>query len=462
MVIKRFVAVLPLLWTGFPSAAAASGGEPLTLADAMARGRAQSREVAAAGARSAAADARAREARGHRLPTLRLSESWIRTDSPADAFGLLLNQERFSFPSFVSGNPNAPDPLETAITRVELELPVWTGGEISTRVAQARLAAEAAASSATRAGDAAALAAGDAWLGLLQAREHVELLGRARATVAAHAELARAYSTQGMIVRSELLRAEVELARLDDLLAEARRGAEVAEAHLAFRLAEPLGGRYALATLGEVEGELEPLAVWLARTDERPDLAAARSLLAAGELEERAIRAGLRPRIGLVARHDWTDDALFGTHGSATTIAAAATLDLFDGGRRRAAAAAARAEAEAGRRDVESFAAGVALEVRQAHAAALAARARRATARAALAAAAEALRIVEERFRGGLLKTLDVLDAATARREAETRELVARVDAHAALLRLGLAAGVAPESLLDALPPSTHPPGDPS
>ena len=74
---------------------------------------------------------------------MRISEQWIRTDSPADAFALLLNQERFSFPDFVTGDPNDPDPLSTAITRLEVEIPIWTGGELSTRLEQARFAAEA-------------------------------------------------------------------------------------------------------------------------------------------------------------------------------------------------------------------------------------------------------------------------------------------------------------------------------
>jgi outer membrane protein TolC len=255
-----------------------------------------------------------------------------------------------------------------------------------------------------------------------------------------------------MPVRSQPLRAEVELARIDDLLAEARGGEVVAGSSLAFRLGEPQGTDYDLTGLDSPAGELEPVERWLEAGAGRPDLAAARSLLAAGELEARAIRAGLQPRIGLVARHDWTDDEPFGGNGSATTVIGAATFDLFDGGRRRAAAAAAAAEAEAGRRDVEAFAEGVALEVRAAHAAARAALARHATARAALDAAAEALRIVEERFRAGVVKTLDVLDAATARREAETRELVARSDARAALLRLALAAGIEPESVVEPAP----------
>ena len=439
------------------SAGAPSTASPLRLADALAEGRARAREVAAAEARADAAAARAREARSYRLPQVRVSETWIRTDAPADVFGLLLAQQRFSFQDFVASDPNAPDALDTAISRVEVAIPIWTGGELSTRVEQARLAAEAAGAQAEHAADAAALAAGEAWLQLARAREYVDLLERSRATVAAHVELARAYSDEGMLVRSELLRAEVELARLDDLLTEARGRARVAESALAFRLGRPQGEGYALAAIATppgLDGELE---AWLARAGDRRDLAAARRRLAAGELEARAAGAGRWPRLGATARHDWTDDTLFGGNGSATSIFVGATFDLFDGGRRTAREAAARAEADAARRDVDSFAEGVALEIRQAWEGARVALDRRATAERALAAAAEAERIVEERFRSGVVKTLDVLDAATARREAETRELVARADAHVALLRLAAAGGRAPETALAA---TTSSPGD--
>lgn len=458
MVIHRFHAPFALLLLlalpAFAQPAAEPTAPPLTLGDALAGGRERARETVAARSRIDAAEARSREARSHRLPQVRLSEQWIRTDSPADAFGMLLNQERFSFGDFVAGDPNDPDALTTAITRIEVEMPIWTGGEISTRVEQARLAAEAAGRDAARVADRAAVAAAEAWIRLAQAREAAALLGKARDTVAAHVGLARDYATQGMLVRSDLLRAEVELARLDDLLAEARGNARLAESNLAFRLADPLDSRYVLAPLAEPPGLTDHPDSWLTRADSRPDLEAARKMLAAGELEAKARRAGRLPRIGVVARHDLVDDQLFGDHGDATTIAAMASIDLFDGGKKRAAVAAARADAAAGRADVERFAAGVRLEAQQAWEAASVALERRATAAAALDAAAESVRIVEERFRAGVVKSLDLLDAATARREAEMRELVARAEAWLARLHLALAAGEAPETVLVASNPT--------
>lgn len=439
-----------LLLTGFlaPGAASAQDPAPLSLAEALARGRTGARETVAAAARQRAAEAKAKQAAGYRLPQIRLSEQWIRTDSPADAFALLLNQERFSFPDFVSGDPNDPEPLDTAITRFEVEVPIWTGGEISTRVQQAKLAAEAAAEQSARTGDESAVAAAEAWIRLAQAREAVALLEKSRETVAAHVELAKNYATQGMIVRSDLLRAEVELARIDDLLAEARGNARVAEANLGFRLGEAIGAAYLLGPLTDPPALGRSREEWIAAADARRDLAGAKKLLSAGELEAKAQRGGLFPRIGVVGRYDLVDDQLFGSNGDSTTLVAMASWDLFDGGKKRAAVAAARAEAEAGRADVDRFAEGVRLEAKHAYENAAVALERRATAAAALEAAAEAVRIVEDRFRAGVVKTTDLLDAATARREAEMRELMARAEAWLTQLRLALAAGEAPESIL--------------
>lgn len=429
-------------------AAAAGETETLTVREAMGRARRQAREVAAAEARVEASEQQLALARGHRLPTVQLQEVWMRTDSPAEVFGLQLNQEVFDFGSFVAGDPNRPDPLDNALTRLEVSVPLYTGGELAGRVRQAELGAEAARAGRAWSEDGAALAAAEAWVGLAKAREFAELLRRSRGTVSSHVELARNYVEQGMLVRSELLRAEVELARIDDQLRSAEGAARVAAAALAFRLGEPQDSVWRLDPLPAPPAIDDDLGGWLAAAGDRSDLAAARVQLRAAELEETIARAGSRPRVGLVARYDRYDETPFGGSGDATAIIAQGSIDLFAGGRHRAAAAAARAQARAGAEDLARFEEGILLEVRQAYEEATAARDRRATALAALDAAREAERITEERFRQGVAKTLDVLDAETARREAETRELVARADATLAALALAVKAARDPEDLL--------------
>jgi outer membrane protein TolC len=428
--------------------AVTAAAEPLTLVEAMRRAREQGRDVAAAGQRLEASSARAAQARGFRLPQVVLSESWISTDSPAEAFALVLNQERFSFADFVAGDPNHPERLETAITRLEIALPLYTGGELSGRIRQAGHMSDAARAELEWTGSNAALAAAEAYVMLAQAREYGGLLERARETVAAHVELARAYAEQGMLVTSEVLRAEVELARVEDLVAEAEGNGHVAEANLAFRMGEPLSGSYELATLPLPAPLGEEMESWLAGAAARGDLRAAKAKLAAGELEVKVARAALLPRVGVLARGDLVDDTLFGSNGDSAAIMANAAITLWHGGAHRDAVRAARHEAAAGREDVARFEQGVELSVRQAYEAADVARRRHATATKAVSAAREAERITEERFRSGVVKMIDLLDVTTALREAETRELVARAEATAALLRLAVAAGRAPESAL--------------
>jgi outer membrane protein TolC len=429
-------------------AALGGGAEELSLAAAMRRARESAPEVGAALAREQAQQARWDEAKGHRLPTVSLSETWIRTDAPADVFGLLLNQERFSFQDFVQSDPNGPSPLESATTRLEVSVPVYTGGELSTRIEQARRAAEAAAGAVRRSGDIAAYEAGEAYVRLLQAREQAALLERALETVEAHVEVARAYVDEGMIVSSELLRAEVEAARLRDQLTATRGGARVAETALSFELGSHLGASWSLDPVGEpppLEGGIER---WLPRAGQRHDLVAMRHRVEAADLEARAVKARQLPRVGISARYDLVDDTLLGTDGDHYALVAMASVDLFSGGRHRAAEQAARAEHEAARREVEQMEEGIELEIRSAYLGAETARDRLTTARATLGAARETERILQERFRQGLVRTVDLLDATTARTEAEARETVARAEAHLGSLRLALAAGIPPEEIL--------------
>ncbi|MEM9556136.1 MAG: TolC family protein [Acidobacteriota bacterium] len=448
---SRLAGVLGALALMLGPALTATHADPLSLDEAMQRARERAREMRAADARQAAREAQVEVARSHRLPTVTLSELWIRTDAPAEVFALELNQERFSFQDFVAGDPNNPDPLSSATTRLALELPLYTGGALAARLEQAELGVDAAEAHSRRVRDEVALAAAEAFLRLTQTREHVALLERSLDTVRAHADLARARVDEGMLVRSELLRAEVEAARIADLLSSARSRAAVAEAALSMRLAAPLDSTWTLDVLPALP-ELAPLGDWLTHADARPDLLAARRHQQIAALQTTVERAARRPQVGVQMRYDLVDEDLFGSDGDSSAIVAVASLDLFTGGRHRAAAAAADAEAEAVAADVERFADGVQLEIRQAHAEAQSARERLATAQSALDAAAETERILSERFAQGLVKTVDLLDATTARRESETRALVAQTDTHLSTLRLQLAAGPNPRTGTDSFP----------
>ena len=443
---KRLVPVLIVL----ALASATARADELTLREAVRAALERSDAVAAAQAAARAAAARERQARGYRLPSVDLTELYHRTDSPAEAFALLLNQERFDMLGFFNSDPNDPEPLTTWMTRLELVQPVYTGGRLSGRIRQAALMAAAARLEAEHARQRVALETVTAFIDLAKAREYLGLLETARETTARHLELARRYAAEGMVIEAEVLKARVYLAKMDELVEQAREGARLAEAALNFHLGLDQGTRQELAQLPPAPPAPGDVAGWVdTALSRRRDLEAARRKLEAGRLEERVARAGYLPQVAVVGRYDLYDDTVFGTHGDSTTLMAVAKVNLFRGGADREAVAAARHETASFERNLHRFEEGVRLEVRQAYQQLRTARARRATAAAALEAAAEELRVWEERFRQGLEQMIDLLDAETALREAQVRELVARYDETLASWRLHFVCGADLTTLLE-------------
>jgi outer membrane protein len=423
-------------------AAVTVGAQDLTLDEAVATALANNPEITAARERAAAASTRFEGSKKHRMPKIGLSESFVYTDNPAEVFALTLNQGRFDIEDFFLSDPNSPDPLSTWMTRVDLELPIYTGGVLSARIGQAESMATAEEHAYARARQKVAFETITSFYNLAKARENATLLEKARSTTAEHVRVAEEYAAQGIILEADVLRARVYLAELEEYLAQAEAGARLAQAALNFQMGADQVMPRSLAPLPvppEIGGDLES---WIAAAlDERDDLEAARLNLEAGRLEEKASRPGYFPKVAVIGHYDLYDDTIFGSNGHSGSVMAVAKIDLWGGGAGTAARTAARHEAVSFAADVQRFEEGVRLEVQQAWLDLATARVRHATATSALAAAEEGLRVRESRFKQGLDKMIDLLDAETALREAETRELVARYDVALGAHRLKYVSG---------------------
>jgi outer membrane protein TolC len=398
--------------------------------------------VQAAAARADAGASRAKQARGHRWGRLDLAETYNYSNNPAEVFALTLNQERFDFDEFFNSDPNRPDALSTWMTTLDLTLPIYTGGQIGTRVDQAETMAGADHENWLHASEQVAFETSTAFVNLAKARENVELLGKAQATTAEHVKLAEAYAEQGIILHADVLDARVYLSEMDELLQQAKNGAHLAEAALNFHMGADQATPRKLAPLPPPKAISGDLSDWSdAAVERRHDLAAARQQLAAGRLETKAAKSGYMPEVAVVGRYGLYDDTPFGANGHSGTIMAVAKINLFGAIADGKARKAAELDTVGFEADIRRFEEGVRLEVRQAWQDLETARGRHATAQDVLAAANEALRVREQRFKQGLDKMVDLLDAETALREAETRELVARYDVALSTYRLHFVSG---------------------
>jgi outer membrane protein TolC len=371
-----------------------------------------------------------------------LVEMYHGTNNPAEVFAYQLNQEVFDMNGFFAGDPNDPDWLNNWMTRLELVQPVWMGGKLGAAVKQAALMAEAEQSNHQRTRQQVAFDTLTAFTNLTKAREYSDLMAKARATTAEHLRQAEAFAEVGMIVEAEVLKARVYLAEMDELQTRADAGAELAQAALNFHMGLEQSVTHELAALPRTRFAEGALDDWTAMAlEQRDDLRAARNKRDAGQLEETKARAGFMPQVALIGRYDLYDDSFLGSNGSSGSLMLNARINLFRGGADRQALDAARHRTRSFDQDIDRFEEGIRLEVRQSWQDLASARARRETARASLDAAAEALRITDERFQQGLEKMIDLLDAETALREAEVRELTARYDEAFAIHRLHFAAG---------------------
>lgn len=439
----------PLIVTILSLTTAVLGAQELSLNTAVDTALADNPEVFSARERSAAAGERYNQVKGRRLPELNLSESFVYTNNPAEVFAMSLNQGRFDMEEFFLSDPNNPDPLSTWITSVELVLPIYTGGVLSARTRQTEVMATAEERDYAHTRQRVAFDTITAYVDLAKAREHVTLLEKARNTTAEHVRLAEMYAAQGVILEADLLQSKVYLAEVDDLLTQAGNGASLAQASLNFQMGANQAVPRALAPLPPPDATGGDLEDWtLGALEDRQDLRAARMRLEAGRLEEKAAKPGYLPEIAVRGHYDLYDDTIFGSHGHSGSVMAFAKINLYRGGSNGAAKAAARHETASFEADIRRFEEGVRLEVQQGWLNLATANTRHETAVNALAAAKEALRVRDRRFKQGLDKMIDLLDAETSLREAETRELVARFDVALNTYRLKYVSG---STLIDSM-----------
>ena len=141
----------------------------------------------------------------------------------------------------------------------------------------------------------------------------------------------------------------------------------------------------------------------------------------------RTARAGLLPTVGLQGGWEFNGETL-GAQQSSWVFGAEVRLNVFRGfadSARTTEAQHAHARAIAERERVERR---IEVDVRGALAQLAAARAREEAGRAALTQARESQRIIRDRYEGGLATVTDVLRAAEAALEAESRATTAEMD----------------------------------
>lgn len=422
---NRLVVAAALVLTG-----AATAQERVTLRMAVDEALAKHPAIAGAEAGTHAAEARVAEARAARLPHVDATGSLVRSNNPVFVFGSLLEQGRFGAQHFDPAFLNDPDPLTHDRIAVNVRYTLFDQFRRVHTTAQARSAvtqANAATEETRQRLRAETIAR---FYGVVLAEQKRTVANEAVAAAEADAQAIRDRVDQGLLVESDHLGAEVQLASFRQRAIDAEGELAIARATLATLL-----GREDVVIDGAIPERPtdsipldDALSSALAR---RGDIALASETERTAALQMQTARASRLPRADAFAsagasRGD-TDHAL----------GIAVTIDLFDGAResRIARARAGVAAAEATTRGARDR---VRMEVITAWHRAHAARERIGVAAKSVERAEAASRIVRDRYEHGLTTITEHLRAQTAVLTARLELLAARYDAiaeHAELLR---------------------------
>jgi len=418
-------------------------GTPLTLENAIKSGLANSPKMAAVQSQVTASMARVSQARSGFFPRVDITESFNRTTNPMWAFGTKLNQEVISTEDFDPARLNDPDAINNFATSVSVTLPVYDQGKNWIGFSQARLDEKATSLSAERARQEVIADVVVAYLGVLLAGENVQVAEKTLETARAHDNVVRSRYESGLVVKSDVLRAKVRIAELEQERLQAQSQVEVARATLnaamgaeideVFRLTTPLAGE------AESPGSLEQ---WISKAlENRPDLKQIRFKETMAREEVKKAKAAHFPGFYLSGSYDIHSED-FSERADNYTLGAVMRLNLFSGLGLEAKVHEATANLRETQAMVRQMELGIRVETRQAFFMAQSAHQRIGVAEAAVAQAEEGLRIVRNRYESGIFTIVNLLDAEVALQQARTNCFRSLHDFKVAMAQLNLGAGI--------------------
>jgi outer membrane protein len=414
---------------GLPDHSLASAPDhPLSLDEAVALALERNPDFLAAAERIAEAEAGVGEVTSGFYPQVGARLGYVRTDNPAQAFSVILNQRRFSF-DLDFNNPGATQNVRPEIFGI---WPLFRGGQDHERRQASLLGVEAAKLERLALRNALSDAVIGTYCALVAAPEQVEAARASIAAVSSALRQAQARFSAGAALKSDVLSLDVRLAEARENEVRAQNGVELARAAMRTLLALPPEAPIEIAgptAAGEVD--IPPtFAEALQRAlTARPELGAASRQVAMREHELQAERAAYLPRVDAVGSfgNDSSNFELSHTRDS-WTFGAAAEIDVFSGFRTREKVRAAERRLAAAREAERKARLDVENDVRTAFLAVDEARQRTRVATAAVTSADDALQLVQTQYEAGTVTITRYLEAEAARTAARSRAIAARYD----------------------------------
>lgn len=369
--------------------------------------------------------------------------SFVHTDTrlqTAPSAGATLNPVdktviKFPIPSTIKDNFD---------NKLTLTLPLYTGGKVEGIVGQAEAGLKVADLGVDKAKQQIKLDATNAYFGVLQARNMLDLSRESMDRLDAHLKNVQAQFNVGTVAKVDVLRSEVELANAEQTLIKAQNAYDLAIAALNNVLALPLDTQVKLTDTLKYEAYTQSLEDCIKYAlANRPDLEQTKLGIDVAKEGIKVAKSGNKPTVAFSATEDWNKKDFPGFDNNNWMLNLQASINVFDSGTTKAKVNQADHGLIKAQEQARQTSDLVQLDVRQSYLSLREAEKRIATSQVAVEKAEEDYKIAQVRYSSGVGTNLDVMDAQVALTQAKTNYVQALYDYNTSKAKLDKAMGIA-------------------
>lgn len=399
-----FIVALPVF-----NATAQENTKHLGLQEAISASVTNNMAVKLAAADEDIAKTRYRQANAIFLPQVNFSYTALSTNNPLNAFGFKLQQKSISASDFNPALLNDPSATSDFTTKLEIQQPLVNMDMLYQRKAAASQA-DMYKLISRRTKEALGFETEKAYLQLQLIYEMEKVLKDAYGTSKSFYKNAKDYFDQGLVQKSDLLNAQLQVTNLETQLNTITLNIADASDMLSLLMGSAAGTVYEVDSIEK--NKISPVDS-LQVSDKRSDFAAMKKAMESYDLMIKSSRMSYWPRLNAFGSYQFNDKSMFGFNANAYLAGIQLSWNIFNGNRTKTSISLQNAEKDKIRKQLEQQKSEAGLQVNHAKRQLADALFSMKQHEQAVEQATEALRVLQNRYTQGLVKTSDVLLAQT-------------------------------------------------
>lgn len=343
------------------------------------------------------------------FPNISASHTGIVTTNPLMAFGSRLNQGILTANDFNPDLLNNPDQVQNFATVIEVQQPLINVDGIFKRKA-ARASMQAMSLKTKRTQQYLDFEVDKAYMQLQLAYKAVAVLEKALDASNANLQLAQNRQKQGYLQRADVLNVEVRVTEVQNQLQTAKSNVQNASNYLSFLMNDETYVMYQPSDSLQIRSlVVEEIKL----SENRSDIQAMQLATDGYKAANKADKMAFLPRLNAFGSYELYDQNIFQASANGYVIGAQLSWDVFKGSQRIGQFQKSKATLEKSKQEYQQYVSQSQLELNKAQRMSTDAENRLKLSELALKQSKEALRIRTNRFKEGLEKTSDLLNAET-------------------------------------------------